>query len=71
MPDPFPPLLTDAVRFAAARHAGQTRKGSGEPYVTHPLGVMLILARSDRGGAGWGGTGGGGAGGGGAGGAGG
>ena len=49
MPDPFPPLLTAAVRFAAAAHDGQVRKGSGEPYLTHPLGVMVILGRS-----GWG-----------------
>ncbi|MEM9702459.1 MAG: HD domain-containing protein [Planctomycetota bacterium] len=35
-----------AVRFAADAHAGQTRKGSGEPYLTHPLGVMTILAGS-------------------------
>ena len=47
-PDPFPPLLARALRFAATAHAGQTRKGSGEPYVTHPLGVALILCR-----AGW------------------
>ena len=46
--DPFPPLLDAAVRFAAGRHAGQTRKGSGGPYVTHPLAVMTVLCR-----AGW------------------
>ena len=49
MPDPFPPLLIAAVRFAAAAHGGQLRKGSGEPYLTHPLGVMTVLCRS-----GWG-----------------
>ena len=49
MPDPFPPLLVAAVRFAAAAHDGQLRKGSGEPYLTHPLGVMTVLCRS-----GWG-----------------
>ena len=49
-PDPFPPLLDAAVRFAAAAHAGQVRKGSELPYLTHPLAVMTILAR-----AGWGG----------------
>ena len=46
--DPFPPLLDAAVWFAAGRHAGQTRKGSGGPYVTHPLAVMTVLCR-----AGW------------------
>ena len=49
MTDPFPPLLTAAVRFAAAAHDRQVRKGSGEPYLTHPLGVMIVLCR-----AGWG-----------------
>ena len=44
-----PPPPPDATRFAAAAHAGQTRKGSGEPYVTHPLAVMTILCRT-----GWG-----------------
>ena len=47
--DPFPPLLARATRFAATAHAGQVRKGSGEPYVTHPLAVTTILCR-----AGWG-----------------
>ena len=38
--------LTDVVRawrVAEEMHAGQTRK-SGEPFVTHPLGVAMILA---------------------------
>jgi guanosine-3',5'-bis(diphosphate) 3'-pyrophosphohydrolase len=32
-----------AFRFAAARHAAQVRD-TGEPYITHPLNVALILA---------------------------
>ena len=48
--DPYPELLAKAARFAAAAHAGQTRKGSGEPYVTHPLGVAGILAAAGYGG---------------------
>ena len=44
MSDPYPPLVARAARFAAVAHAQQTRKGSGEPYVTHPLGVAAILA---------------------------
>ncbi|MFH5804200.1 HD domain-containing protein [Alienimonas sp. DA493] len=47
--DPYPPLLTRAARYAALAHAGQTRKDSAEPYVTHPLAVMTLLCR-----AGWG-----------------
>ena len=50
MPDLFPPLLERAARFAARAHAGQVRKSSGLPYVTHPLAVSALLARSGRGG---------------------
>ncbi|RMI36933.1 RelA/SpoT family protein, partial [Streptomyces triticirhizae] len=35
--------LHRAYRLAEAAHRGQTRK-SGEPYITHPLAVTLILA---------------------------
>ena len=44
-PAGFPPLLEDALRFAAAAHAGQTRKSTGVPYLTHPAAVALLLAR--------------------------
>ena len=50
--DPYPPPFPAAARFAANAHAGQTRKGSGEPYVTHPLGVAAILAAAGHGGDG-------------------
>jgi GTP diphosphokinase / guanosine-3',5'-bis(diphosphate) 3'-diphosphatase len=36
-------LIERAFHFAAKKHAGQTRV-SGMPYVSHPLGVALILA---------------------------
>ncbi len=37
--------LTDrALVFAAYRHSGQKRKGSGIPYVTHVVEVMAIVA---------------------------
>jgi len=36
-------VVERAYRFAAEAHRGQTR-ASGEPYVTHPLAVALILA---------------------------
>ncbi|WP_422927345.1 HD domain-containing protein [Singulisphaera sp. PoT] len=37
--------LERALRWAAARHEGQCRKGSKTPYVQHVVGVALILDR--------------------------
>jgi guanosine-3',5'-bis(diphosphate) 3'-pyrophosphohydrolase len=37
-------LLDRAYQVAEASHRGQTRK-SGEPYITHPLAVSMILAQ--------------------------
>ncbi|MFC1442062.1 HD domain-containing protein [Streptacidiphilus sp. N1-10] len=37
-------LLDRAYQLAEASHRGQTRK-SGEPYITHPLAVTMILAQ--------------------------
>src|SRR3954465_10472849 len=34
-------LVTRAFRFAAAAHEGQLRR-SGEPFITHPVGVARI-----------------------------
>lgn len=39
-------LIQNAVRFATDVHAKQTRKGKDTPYITHLLGVALILARA-------------------------
>ena len=36
-------LVTRAFRFAAAAHEGQQRR-SGEPFITHPVGVAKICA---------------------------
>ncbi len=36
-------LVTRAFRFAAAAHEGQRRR-SGEPFITHPVGVATICA---------------------------
>jgi len=36
-------LVTRAFRFAAAAHEGQHRR-SGEPFITHPVGVASICA---------------------------
>jgi (p)ppGpp synthase/HD superfamily hydrolase len=32
-----------ALVFAARKHAGQTRKGSDVPYITHPVAVALLV----------------------------
>lgn len=37
-------LIDKAILFAAEKHAGQKRKYSGLPYITHPLAVMEIVA---------------------------
>ena len=37
-------LLTRAICFAAEKHEGQTRKGSGVPYIVHPVEVVAIAA---------------------------
>ena len=39
-----PAQLNQAIIFATERHAGQTRKGTDIPYITHPLEVLLILS---------------------------
>lgn len=42
-PEPDIDMLRKAFRYAAEMHEGQTRK-SGEPYMSHPLEVMDIIA---------------------------
>ena len=37
-------LLDKAVVFAAKAHSGEVRKGSGQPYIFHPLEVMTIAS---------------------------
>ncbi|MCT4795665.1 HD domain-containing protein [Exiguobacterium alkaliphilum] len=41
-------LVEEALRFAAARHDGQFRKGSRIPYVTHPVAVAMILTEDHQ-----------------------
>lgn len=36
--------IWEAYRFGEAAHRGQMRK-SGEPYITHPVSVAIILSR--------------------------
>lgn len=38
-------LVQKALEFAINAHLGQKRKGNGKPYIIHPLGVALILAK--------------------------
>jgi GTP pyrophosphokinase len=40
---PFSPRFADALAYAAALHADQTRKVSGEPYMAHLLTVAAIV----------------------------
>lgn len=41
-------LLDQAYQFAKKQH-GSTKRESGEPYITHPLAVAIILAKSELG----------------------
>ena len=38
-------MVRRARAFAARRHAGQLRKGDGQPFIRHPVAVAAILAR--------------------------
>ena len=37
-------LIHKAIIFATQKHAGQMRKGTDIPYITHPMEVMQILS---------------------------
>jgi (p)ppGpp synthase/HD superfamily hydrolase len=39
----YPPLIDTALAFAARAHREQVRKGTGIPYIVHPVGVLLLL----------------------------
>jgi guanosine-3',5'-bis(diphosphate) 3'-pyrophosphohydrolase len=45
-PDTDANLLRHAYAYAAEKHEGQTRR-SGEPYITHPLAVAMILTEME------------------------
>ncbi len=38
--------LDRAIQFATLAHGRQTRKGTDIPYITHPYGVAMLLARA-------------------------
>ncbi len=42
----YTPKIQKAIDFAIWVHREQKRKGKGTPYIVHPLGVGLILARA-------------------------
>jgi len=39
-------MIDRAIAFAVRAHAGQMRKGTDTPYIVHPFGVAMLLARS-------------------------
>jgi len=41
----YGPKFESALVFASAAHFGQQRKGSGAPYITHPMAVATIVAQ--------------------------
>jgi len=38
-------LVIKAIKFASEKHKGQVRRGSGLPYVTHPIIVMELVLK--------------------------
>ena len=45
---PYSRLLNSALIFAAQAHREQVRKGTGTPYIVHPVGVMLAHHKRGR-----------------------
>jgi hypothetical protein len=41
------PRYTEAVAYATDAHAGQVRKGTDIPYITHPIAVSSLVIESD------------------------
>lgn len=37
-------MIFKMMKFAEAKHNGQVRKGSGDPYITHPIAVSYLVA---------------------------
>jgi len=41
-------LLHEAIAFGNEKHAGQVRRGSGVPYISHPIVVSYLVAAFKR-----------------------
>ncbi len=41
--------ILKAIEFADKKHEGQTRRGTGEKYITHPIAVSYIVAVATHG----------------------
>ena len=41
----YQPMTKKAIAFAMAAHEGQVRKGSGLPYIVHPMEVFSIVKK--------------------------
>jgi (p)ppGpp synthase/HD superfamily hydrolase len=41
-------LIVKAIKFGTTKHDGQVRKGSGHPYISHPIAVSYIVASVKR-----------------------
>lgn len=41
-------LVIKAIEFAAKKHKGQERRGSGLPYIVHPVAVMHLISKYKR-----------------------
>ncbi len=41
-------ILEKAVAFATKAHEGKSRKGSGLPYIVHPIEVVVIISAMSR-----------------------
>ena len=38
-------MILKAIEFSTLKHEGQVRKGTGKPYITHPIMVSYVLAQ--------------------------
>jgi len=41
------PRFTSAMAYALTKHAGQLRKGTGIPYISHPLSVAALVLEDE------------------------
>lgn len=41
-------MIFKMMKFAEEKHKGQVRKGSGDPYITHPIAVSYLICTYKR-----------------------